>query len=207
MKIRIIFFLSLILLNVYLGISLYELYNYHNLDDISIKNGFLQEKEITIKNIKRKIKKSYSKTNTTTEIKETLIITDELNNKYSIISNDINCFFYSYNKERNKNNLCMLNNKIKIYKVNHFLINIVNKWTTIPEIANIYLLGQIISIFYFEGLSILISITFVFSNILHNLFYKDHKKKLSEGLFVVLVITIIMAIPFTYNLLCGTFLY
>ena len=44
MKIRIIFFLSLILLNVYLGISLYELYNYHNLDDISIKNGFLQKK-------------------------------------------------------------------------------------------------------------------------------------------------------------------
>ena len=85
MKIRIIFFLSLILLNAYLVISLYELYNYHNLDDISIKNGFLQEKEITIKNIKRKIKKSYSKTNTTTEIKETLIITDELNNKYSII--------------------------------------------------------------------------------------------------------------------------
>ena len=201
MKIRIIFFLSLILLNAYLVISLYKF------DDISVKNGFLQEKEITIKNIKRKIKKSYSKRDTTTEIKETLIVTDELNNKYSIISNDINCFFYSYNKERNKNNLCVLNNKIKIYKVNHFLINIVNKWTTIPEIAKIHLLAQIFSIFYFEGLSILISITFVFSNILHNLFYKDHKKKLSEGLFVVLVITIIMAIPFTYNLLCGTFLY
>ena len=201
MKIRIIFFLSLILLNAYLVISLYKF------DDISVKNGFLQEKEITIKNIKRKIKKSYSKRDTTTEIKETLIVTDELNNKYSIISNDINCFFYSYNKERNKNNLCVLNNKIKIYKVNHFLINIVNKWTTIPEIAKIHLLAQIFSIFYFEGFSILISITFVFSNILHNLFYKDHKKKLSEGLFVVLVITIIMAIPFTYNLLCGTFLY
>lgn len=201
MKIRIIFFLSLILLNAYLVMSLYKF------DDISVKNGFLQEKEITIKNIKRKIKKSYSKRDTTTEIKETLIVTDELNNKYSIISNDINCFFYSYNKERNKNNLCMLNNKIKIYKVNHFLINIVNKWTTIPEIAKIHLLAQIFSIFYFEGLFILMSITFVFSNILHNLFYKDHKKKLSEGLFFILVITIIMAIPFTYNLLCGTFLY